>query len=101
MSAHTPGPRGSLPYYDNPPGIQATYAAQPCGCRIEGNGTLPHPLTIERCPAHAAALTLLEAAKVVLAGLVERVRLAPSGAVPVFDGIADLADAINEAEGEP
>ena len=30
----------------------ATHAAYECGCRIVGNGTLTHPLEIERCREH-------------------------------------------------
>ncbi|BAQ18349.1 hypothetical protein [Methyloceanibacter caenitepidi] len=47
----------------------------------------------------AAAPDLLEAAQKVLAGLHERMKEARDAkeAVPVFDGIADLSDAINKA----
>jgi hypothetical protein len=47
----------------------------------------------------AAAPDLYEAAKVVLAGLCERIDAAPKNAVPVFAGIADLHAAIAKAEG--
>ena len=47
------------------PGLQATFKVQPCGCKIVGNGTLPHPLDIEYCPKHAAATELLEVCKAV------------------------------------
>jgi len=43
--------------------------------------------------------SLLEAAEKVLAGLDARIDAAPSTAKPVFDGIADLSDAINRARG--
>ena len=33
--------------------VDCTLAPQPCGCRIVGNGTLPHPLDIKRCPKHS------------------------------------------------
>lgn len=46
----------------------------------------------------AAAPKLLAAAKRVLAGLNERIDAAPGDAVPVFDGIVDLHDAIGKAE---
>jgi hypothetical protein len=47
----------------------------------------------------AAAPDLLEAAKLVLAGLEARIDAASASAVPVFDGIANLHDAIAKAEG--
>lgn len=47
----------------------------------------------------AASPDLLDAAKKVMAGLVARIEAAPSNSVPVFDGIAELHDAINKAEG--
>lgn len=46
----------------------------------------------------AAAPDLLAAAKKVMAGLDARIEAAPSTAKPVFNGIADLHDAINKAE---
>jgi|GEM_PF-1192213 len=49
----------------------------------------------------AAAPDLLEAAQKVLAHLEARIEGAPSNAVPVFDGIAELHDAISKAEGRP
>ena len=36
----------------------AVFAGSPCGCEIVGDGTLPHPLKIEYCNIHAAALTM-------------------------------------------
>lgn len=44
-----------------------------------------------------AAPDLLAAAEKVLAGLEARIEAAPPNAVPVFDGIAELHDAINKA----
>lgn len=32
----------------------ATHEASPCGCEVVGNGTLTHPLAVERCEAHEA-----------------------------------------------
>ena len=32
--------------------IVGVYKARACGCRVVGNGTLPHPLTVEPCEAH-------------------------------------------------
>ena len=43
---------GTLAIYDNPPTVMAVREDHPCGCKIEGNGTLPHPLRIEFCAAH-------------------------------------------------
>lgn len=40
--------------------VQATFAKQPCGCRVVGTGTLEAPFDIERCPTHSAAPELLE-----------------------------------------
>jgi len=48
----------------------------------------------------AAAPELLEAAQIVLAGLNARIEGADLESVPVFDGIADIHDAINKATGE-
>lgn len=50
----------------------------------------------------AAAPDLLAAAETVLAGLNARIGIASKKGlpVPVFDGIADLHDAINKAKGE-
>lgn len=48
----------------------------------------------------AAAPDLLEAAKIVLAGLNARIDAADGHHVPVFDGIADLHTAIAKAEGK-
>ena len=45
----------------------------------------------------AAAPDLLEAARIVLAGLHARIDAAPPTSVPVFDGIADRAAAIARA----
>lgn len=47
----------------------------------------------------AAAPELLEAAQTVLAGLLVRIDAAPSSSKPVFNGIAELHDAINKAAG--
>ncbi len=47
----------------------------------------------------AAAPDLLEAAKVVLAGLNARIDSAPANAVPLFTGISALHDAIAKAGG--
>jgi hypothetical protein len=47
----------------------------------------------------AAAPDLLASAKRVLEHLEARIIEAPSNAVPVFDGIAELHDAINKAGG--
>lgn len=33
----------------------ATYDLLPCGCRVRGNGTLAHPLTVELCDKHRRA----------------------------------------------
>ena len=49
-----------LYYSGEEPFVQATYRDHGCGCRIVGNGTLPHPLAIKWCPEHAAAPELLE-----------------------------------------
>lgn len=60
-SRKPPLPLGSLPYYGDPPMLAGTYASQPCGCEIIGNGTLPHPLAIKRCAKHEAAMQMYEA----------------------------------------
>ena len=41
--------------------IGASFAPNPCGCEVTGDGTIPHPLAIKQCPLHAAAPALLEA----------------------------------------
>lgn len=46
--------------------VNVVFAARDCACRIIGDGTLQHPLTIKRCPLHAAAAGLRDAAKAVL-----------------------------------
>jgi len=33
----------------------ATFITQGCGCKVIGNGTLPHPIDIKYCSKHAAA----------------------------------------------
>lgn len=48
-----------------------------------------------------AAPELLAAAKRVYAHLTARIAAAPSDSVPLFDGIADLHDAINRADPPP
>lgn len=46
---------GTFAYYGGTEGfIQCTYQAAPCGCSVQGNGTLPNPLRIKFCPAHEA-----------------------------------------------
>ena len=65
MSAPIRG--GSLAFYLDPPFVQATYAAQPCGCEIIGNGTIPHPLDVKRCAMHEASFGLLEALREIMA----------------------------------
>ena len=49
--------------------LNCTFATQPCGCKIIGNGTIPHPLEIEWCPKHAAAPDLLAACEAMLAAM--------------------------------
>lgn len=49
------------------------------------------------CNCHA---DLLEAAKLVLAGLDARMEQAPANSVPVFYGAAELRDAVSKAEAQ-
>ena len=41
--------------------LYAAFAVQTCGCKVDGTGTLQHPLHTIRCPLHAAAPEMLEA----------------------------------------
>lgn len=77
------------------------------GCDERGTPILPTLAAVHNFPGNihanarliAAAPDLLIAAKTVLDGLHARIEAAPLSAVPVFDGIADLHDAISRAEG--
>lgn len=45
--------------YHGPEGgsiLFATYRQTECGCTVVGNGTLQHPLMVEPCDAHRAAM---------------------------------------------
>lgn len=39
----------------------------PCGCEIDGYGTLPQPAVIRFCPTHALALEMVQEIKAILA----------------------------------
>ncbi len=56
------------------------------------------PIGLANARLIAAAPDLLAAAKIVLAGLNQRIDAAPIDAVPVFDGIAELHSAVAKAE---
>ncbi len=75
----------------------------PTVCKY-GRGICADSITEEEMQANghllAAAPDLLEAAKIVLAGLNARIDAADGHHVPVFDGIADLHTAIAKAEGK-
>lgn len=43
----------------------ATYCHLPCGCRVVGNGTLPHPLTVQQCAKHGYEVRPIEVKDVV------------------------------------
>lgn len=36
--------------------MEAVHTTHPCGCKITGNGTLTHPLTVVHCELHKGAV---------------------------------------------
>jgi hypothetical protein len=85
MSTETTGfpvARGALPFYDDPPMVQATYAGQPCGCQIVGNGTLQHPLDVKRCPTHETAPKMYEALRALTLNMRHRTVECETGKAP-------------------
>lgn len=59
--AATQSPRcvANLSAYVNPVFLQATYASQPAGVAIVGNGTIPHPLDVKLSAVYRHAAHLL------------------------------------------
>lgn len=49
------------PYQYDHVQLMKTSAMPPCGCDVDGYGTLPRPIVIRFCPLHAAAPELLAA----------------------------------------
>lgn len=97
---HTPGPwkLSNEPYPDGSPYyiIQAGH-----GSYGENGFRLGEIMAEADARLIAAAPDLLTAAQTVLAGLNARIDAAPDTAKPVFNGIAELHDAINKAISAP
>lgn len=82
---NTPFAIGAAPQYCGPePLLQAIYREPGCGCRVVGNGTLPHPLAISYCPKHAAAPEMAEALSRLVA-LVDETQSNSEGRYPAPD----------------
>lgn len=92
--------RGSLPFYDDPPMVQAVYAGSACKCQIVGNGTLQHPLDVSRCAMHAAAPAYAWAWAMVPEDIRERILAAADPWVAdAIDAIAKATGVVDEAAG--
>ena len=73
----------------------AVYEPMPCGCKVTGNGSCPHPLTVKQCQHHSVDNELYG----VLNALRCAFKMNHAEAGKFFEGYAELLPRIEEVLG--